>query len=255
MDGLSAQSNPQSNSQSNSDIERALLVAASALPLALALLPAPSEDSEDSCHEDAGIVGDTGGGNNGGDSDDGGDVGDGGQLLSSLVELLRAYWSACAKHGNTLALAPAQSNAQSNAQSIVLSNAQSNAQSSSQSNAALSAISREQQLYRRRQQRGALLQWEIRALQTCLIALSAAARPPPPTTKAATTTNNQSTAKSNPQSNFRQSNDALLLYRAYDASVAVHAYLLILGGRGRDRYIHTSSKYFLYTPTHPLSQI
>ena len=220
------------------------------------MLPAPSEDSEDNCYEDGGIVGDTGGGNNGGDSDDGGDGGDGGRLLSSLVELLRAYWSACAKHGNTLALAPAQSNAQSNPQSNAQSNAQSSAQSNSQSNAALSAISREQQLLRRRQQRGALMQWEVRALQTCIIALSAATRPPSTTAVTAiTTTNTQSTAQSNPQSNYRQSNDALLLNRAFDASVAVHAYLLILGGRGRDRYIHTSSNYFLYTPTHPLSQI
>ena len=248
VEGLSAQSNPQSNShsnsqsnsQSNSGIERALVVAMSTLPLALALMPAPmigqdksddgeNEDSNDGNGNDVrGVVADNGGsaGGGGGDnnncvdiSDDDGDVG---RLLSSLIDLLRAYWTACAKHGHPPVNITSPVNS-SQGMLVAQSNSQSNSMSNAQSNAALSAISREQQLLRRRQLGVAPTQWEIRALQTCVLALAAAA-----------STNAQSNAQSNSQSNAH-SND-VLLRRAYDASVAVHAYLLILGSRGRDRY-------------------
>ena len=271
VEGLSAQSNPQSNShsnsqsnsQSNSGIERALVVAMSTLPLALALMPAPTidqdksdggenEDNNDGNGNDVrGGVADNGGtgsgGSAGGDSASASGSGgncvdssedDGGRLLSSLINLLRAYWTACAKHG-----APSVNNTPPGNASQGLFVAQSNAQS----NAALSAISREQQLLRRRQLGVAPTQWEIRALQTCVLALAAAA-----TTNAQSNaqSNSQSNAQSNSQSNSQsnaqsnsQSNDQsnaqsndVLLRRAYDASVAIHAYLLILGSRGRDRY-------------------
>ena len=129
VDGLRAHSNPQSNPQSNSGIERALVVAMSTLPLALALVSsskikqdknnADDERGNDSENVAKDISNDDKNGGSGSSSSEKDSGDDGERLLSSLITLLRAYWTACAKHGP-----PSLSNTNNALSNTALSNSQ-----------------------------------------------------------------------------------------------------------------------------------